>query len=69
VTEPVDDKTYSQAASRTIGNMFAEIYLGMLEKGMERTDALMVTIEYAKALALRPSDSVYQQHLDDAQGQ
>lgn len=51
-----NDKSYAEATPEAIGRMFGGMFKGMLESGMDRIEALQVVIQYAVALALRPTE-------------
>ncbi len=41
-----DDKRYIDAAGRVLGKMYAEVFLGMVEGGMTREEALDLMRSY-----------------------
>ena len=51
MSEPADDKAYPAAAAKALGRMYGEMFVGMIEAGMSREEALEVAVEYAAAMA------------------
>lgn len=46
-----DDDTYNTQLQRTVGMMLANMFLGMVEKGLTRPEALEIIKSYAQGLA------------------
>lgn len=53
-----EDKTYQRASMFAIGQAVAEFWLGLISAGMDKADALRVTIAYVRALTNKGSDEV-----------
>ena len=51
------DKAYTEASMKAMGRAFAEIFLGLIEGGMTREEALEVICAYVEALAGRDPSS------------
>jgi len=64
VTESADDKAYPAAAAKALGRMWGEMFVGMVEAGMTREEAMEVTVEYAAAMAPRPVTPTEGDHND-----
>jgi hypothetical protein len=47
----MNDDTYTTASLRALGRNIAEMFLGLIEGGMSRREALAVISEYVRALA------------------
>jgi hypothetical protein len=46
-----NDKVYADEAQRALGRMFALTFIGMIEGGMTRTEALTALCSYVAGLA------------------
>lgn len=51
------DKAYGEVVTpRAIGHLFGEIFGGLMDKGLTRNEALVITAEYAKSFGVPRGD-------------
>jgi hypothetical protein len=51
-TPEQQDKAYREEGPRALGRMYAEFFHGLREGGLDRREALTVTIAYLRAIVL-----------------